>query len=1014
MESFDEHTVTFKLSQNMLATDGDLTFSLVLFDDNAQKSTFDSIIKVINTPEGQAAESELTAIANILSKAHEYEMLSKSYAIGTNDEVRKNDSKDNAKYYAQQAKQSELSIADNATASAENATKAEKAAANAKISESNARDSETSSAQYEQSAKGSADNAKQSETAAATCAASASEAMESAKEAKENALSNATLAANAASSAKTYRDDAKDYANQAAISAANSSTSEINAKTSEENAVISEINAAASETNAKASADHTTESAINAAASAAAAAEAAKNSSNSAETAATSAARAASSAEDAAASADNAVSTVNSAKEYAVRAEDAAKLAETIAGGDFVTKEEFAKGLAGKIDADRIGAADGLATLEENGKIPTEQLPDDVLKKKYQEFSKVMFRYGELYRNDETVNENFIDLLKTYQIAVFGSNLSVANGIAATDAYMGKLIRRLTANNETFKVYLYVSIGGSAGYNDTMENIKAKIDRICDIDGNNTSAYGVFFDEAGWDFGQDRAWQNECIDYAHEKGLSVMFNAWSVTDTFAPANIEEFKNPTGENIHLNENDYFLLESCYTGYDSECVQTQLRTPDDINRAYLYMTNYYSIYHTKLISLNYIGSAASVEQTKKMISYIIGTSFIQGISGVAINRPGEAIFDWNIPGYINDSLRKEEIIFPVKENSIINSSNEYQAIINGHVIKSINTNAPDSDIIPITDSVLEHLYLIIDGCNTQNLSLTVFNLLDEAQQFNDDANLIKSSSMKSNAGNSSKIARADHIHPAGTKIRATVDEYDNGIFEYPNYCPPLSEWEIPYYVTYTEKTDYGMAGNLEVQWGYIRLNNFDISQFVDQEIEIGFKDFVSEGVILELQNGVTNYAYGINAAPKSVCYPDSACLCARFTVTEEMVDSDGHLALSLFRISTSSTVNSDMKFSFSKAYVHKISDKPAVDDLLPNTYIGIDIQNSLPENPEANTLYITPDNIVFYNTNHKPMYQKKDGAGNIITDTYAIGKGLEFSVDENGILSVSYDDGEEETI
>lgn len=38
-------------------------------------------------------------------------------------------------------------------------------------------------------------------------------------------------------------------------------------------------------------------------------------------------------------------------------------------------------------------------------------------------------------------------------------------------------------------------------------------------------------------------------------------------------------------------------------------------------------------------------------------------------------------------------------------------------------------------------------------------------------------------------------------------------------------------------------------------------------------------------------------------------------------------------------------------------------------------------------------------------------QKDGNGNVITDTYAIGKGITFFVDDNGILNVSYDDGKE---
>jgi hypothetical protein len=43
---------------------------------------------------------------------------------------------------------------------------------------------------------------------------------------------------------------------------------------------------------------------------------------------------------------------------------------------------------------------------------------------------------------------------------------------------------------------------------------------------------GIFFDEAGYDYGNDRARQNAAIHAAHARGLRVFINAWKPQDLF--------------------------------------------------------------------------------------------------------------------------------------------------------------------------------------------------------------------------------------------------------------------------------------------------------------------------------------------------------------------------------------------------------------------------------------------------------------------------------------------------
>lgn len=97
------------------------------------------------------------------------------------------------------------------------------------------------------------------------------------------------------------------------------------------------------------------------------------------------------SAAQAASSAANADTSKNAAAESAQRAEEAAKQAEEIAGGDFVTRSEFSSHTGdqekhvtkeertawnAKLDEAKRGKAGGVASLDDNGKVPAVELPE--------------------------------------------------------------------------------------------------------------------------------------------------------------------------------------------------------------------------------------------------------------------------------------------------------------------------------------------------------------------------------------------------------------------------------------------------------------------------------------------------------------------------------------------------------------------------------------------------------------------------------------------------------------
>ena len=145
VESTSGNTVTFKVSGKMTQVKGNVLAALSLFDTNGRKSPFPFVIKVIGAPEGvtdddimygklakyyadlaksyavakeaadsakeaadsakKAAQSEKNAADSANKSAQnnkdskKYADLSRSYAVGTGNEIRNGDATDNSRYY---------------------------------------------------------------------------------------------------------------------------------------------------------------------------------------------------------------------------------------------------------------------------------------------------------------------------------------------------------------------------------------------------------------------------------------------------------------------------------------------------------------------------------------------------------------------------------------------------------------------------------------------------------------------------------------------------------------------------------------------------------------------------------------------------------------------------------------------------------------------------------------------------------------------------------------------------
>lgn len=89
-------------------------------------------------------------------------------------------------------------------------------------------------------------------------------------------------------------------------------------------------------------------------------------------------------------------------------------------------------------------------------------------------------------------------------------------------------------------VYGYVPIGGNLGVNRTLEEQKQAVDewRALGVD-------GIFLDEFGFDYGQNRQDQVNIVSYVKEKGLPYVANAW-VWCEFYCDHIDEIPFPSND------------------------------------------------------------------------------------------------------------------------------------------------------------------------------------------------------------------------------------------------------------------------------------------------------------------------------------------------------------------------------------------------------------------------------------------------------------------------------------
>jgi hypothetical protein len=152
-------------------------------------------------------------------------------------------------------------------------------------------------------------------------------------------------------------------------------------------------------------------------------------------------------------------------------------------------------------------------------------------------------------------NEKVAQDIARYNVAVFGDG--VANSQHGDYANTCVIIPRVIELNPNIKIFGYVSV------NQSYANFKTKVEEWFAL-----QVDGIFFDEAGYDFGtvstNGREAINSKLDLVHSCGMIAMLNAWKIEHLFGVNGDASYPDSTwNSNDHLLnhiEEDYYLLES----------------------------------------------------------------------------------------------------------------------------------------------------------------------------------------------------------------------------------------------------------------------------------------------------------------------------------------------------------------------------------------------------------------------------------------------------------------------
>jgi hypothetical protein len=174
----------------------------------------------------------------------------------------------------------------------------------------------------------------------------------------------------------------------------------------------------------------------------------------------------------------------------------------------------------------------------------------------------IYYGYPSLVNGANGSLSHAVSVFADYDVIVLGDGLEFDTPRPNTAGpeehrFTSRMIRALHRTPRRPVVYGYVPLGNTQRL--TLEDLTDRIDRW-----EQMGADGVFFDEAGYDFGVTRERQNAAVAAAHARGLSACLNAFRPADVFLTARTDLNDvgggNPDALPPLISARDAVLLES----------------------------------------------------------------------------------------------------------------------------------------------------------------------------------------------------------------------------------------------------------------------------------------------------------------------------------------------------------------------------------------------------------------------------------------------------------------------
>ncbi|EFM10543.1 hypothetical protein PaecuDRAFT_2453 [Paenibacillus curdlanolyticus YK9] len=165
---------------------------------------------------------------------------------------------------------------------------------------------------------------------------------------------------------------------------------------------------------------------------------------------------------------------------------------------------------------------------------------------------RLMIYYGIPIEINETgtIEDAALQFAK-YDYIVLGAGLEETTHEAHNST--ASIIAQVRKLKPSVHIYGYIDLGV------TTDNLSISTIQKKTVRWKTTGADGIFFDDAGFDYGVTRKRLNQAVQYVHSQSLKAFINAWKPDDIMSSA-VNAKYNPKGEKTAIGGGDLYLLES----------------------------------------------------------------------------------------------------------------------------------------------------------------------------------------------------------------------------------------------------------------------------------------------------------------------------------------------------------------------------------------------------------------------------------------------------------------------